>query len=81
MFIEFGDCIISTSCIAAFKQEYYYSYYYIIAMFNRKIKDAWDCREKFETEEEMLKRWDDIKKQLTPQKVGIVLNSGENCGW
>lgn len=51
MFIEFGDSLISTSCIAAFKREEYFSNYYIRIEFNRKIKDKQVCTMKFETEE------------------------------
>lgn len=69
MFIEFGDTLISTSCIAGFQREEYYSNYYIRVMFNRKVKNELKCQMKFETEEEMNEKWNELKMLLCPKKI------------
>lgn len=71
MYIEFGDSLISTSCIAAFRREEYYSNYYIKVVFNRKVKDEWNCQLKFKTEEEMNEKWNELKTMLCPMKALI----------
>lgn len=71
MYIDFGDSLISTSCIAGFKREEYFSNYYIKIIFNRKVKNEWGSPMKFETEEEMNKKWNELKMMLCP----MTLNS------
>lgn len=69
MFIEFGDILISPSCVAAFRRELYNSIYYIKVVFNRKVKNEWECEMKFETEEEMNEKWNELKMMLCPMKT------------
>lgn len=75
MFIEFGDNLISTSCIAAFIREEYYPNYYIKVVFNRKVKNEWECSMEFETEEEMNEKWNELKTMLCPMKAFISCDS------
>ena len=70
MFIEFGDNLISTSCVAGFKREEYCSNC-IRIMFNRKVRNEWECLMEFETEEEMNEKWNELKTLLCP----MTLNS------
>ena len=71
MYIDFGDYLISTSCIAAFRREEYYSNYYIKVVFNRKVKNEGECQLKFKTEEEMNEKWNELKTMLCPMKALI----------
>ena len=83
MLIEFGDYLISTSCVAAIRHGRCSlgTGYFIKFYFNRKAKIDWNCEEVFTTEEEMLKRWNELKMQLTPMKIGIDLASGDTWEW
>ena len=69
MFIEFGDILISLSCVAAFRRELYNSIYYIKVVFNRKVENEWECEMSFETEEEMNEKWNELKMLLCPMKA------------
>lgn len=78
MYIDFGDNLISTSYIAAFKREEYYSNYYIRVVFNRKVKNEWECSMSFETEEEMNEKWNELKTILCPMKA-LISGDSVNC--
>lgn len=71
MFIEFGDFIISSNCIACIQcgKRNFGMEYFIRIVFNRKVKENWDCILDFKTEEEMKNKWNELKRCLCPIQV------------
>ena len=80
MFIEFGSSIISTSCIASIIKGYNPGdsfngeWYYIRIVFNRKVKENLDCKLTFDTEEELMEKWNELRAILCPQKQVLTFD-------